>query len=195
MTSLLVLIISVAISVICYKKVANRCRNKSNGKLRTLLTASLTSFLAFIIAMIIGVAGFVTSDKSSKNHKAAEQNSSTTVGSTGKSNVEIYTCDKFDGVTQTRQGTKYDSGYYSDGEVKTKVTYSITDETLTTKMVTPGFDDITDTAKFNKIAADGSRKYGNSSSNYFVSAMNDTTIKVVFVKFSADMTLTQICSK
>ncbi|MEQ9898016.1 hypothetical protein ABRP59_00055 [Pectobacterium punjabense] len=195
MTSFLVLIISVAISVLCYKKVAKRCRNKANGKLRVLLTASLTSFLAFIISMIIGAAGFVTSDKYNKNHRATEQNSPTTEGSTGKSNIEIYTCDKFDGVTQTRQGTKYDSGYYSDGEVKTKITYSITDETLTTKMVTPGFDDITDTAKFNKIAADGSRKYGNSSSNYFVLAMNDTTIKVVLVKFSANMTLTQICSK
>ncbi|WP_456310296.1 hypothetical protein [Serratia proteamaculans] len=194
MTGFLVLIISVAISVLCYKKVANRCRNKSNGKLRTLLTASLTSFLAFIISMIIGVACFVTSDKSNKNHRTTEQNSSTTVDSTGKSNVKIYTCDKFDGVTQTRQGTKYESGYYSDGELKTKLTYTITNETLTMKMVTPGFDDVTDTAKFNKIAADGSRKYGSSSSNYFVSVMNDTAIKVVLVKFSADMTLTQICS-
>ncbi|MBN7765277.1 hypothetical protein [Pectobacterium brasiliense] len=195
MTGFLVLIICVIISVVCFNKVANRCRNKSNGKFRTLLTASITSFFVFIITMGIGVAGFVTSDKSNKNQRATEGNSPTTVGNTGKSNVEIYTCDKFDGVTQTRQGTKYDSGYYSDGEVKTKITYSITDETLTTKMVTPGFDDITDTAKFNKTAADGSRKYGNSSSNYFVSAMNDTTIKVVLVKFSANMTLTQICSK
>ncbi|QHQ21125.1 hypothetical protein GMW71_12690 [Pectobacterium brasiliense] len=195
MTGFLVLIISVVISVLCYKKVANRCRTKSNGKLRTLLTASLTSFFAFILSMIIGVAGFVTSDKPNKNHRATEQNSSTTVDSTGKSNVEIYTCDKFDGVTQTRQGAKYNSGYYSDGEVKTKLTYSITDETLITKMVTPGFDDVIDTAKFNTIATDGSRKYGNSSSNYFVLVLNDTTIKVVLVRFSADMTLTQICSK
>ena len=55
--------------------------------------------------------------------------------------------------------------------------------------------DSTDTAKFNKIAEDGSRKYGNSSSNFFVSVLNDSTIKVIMIDFNANMTLTQICSK
>lgn len=195
MTVFLVLIICLIISVLCFKKVANHCRNKSNGKFRTILTASIISFFVFIISMGIGVASFVTSDKSNKNSLTTKQNSSSNVDGINKSKGKLYTCDKFDAITQTRQGTKYKSGFYSDGEVKTKLTYNLTDETLTTKMTTPGFDDVTDTAKFNRIADDGSRKYGSSSSNYFVSTLNDTTIKVVLVKFTADMTLTQICSK
>lgn len=34
--------------------------------------------------------------------------------------------------------------------------------------------DSIDTAEFNEIAADGSRKYGNSSNNYFVSVLNES---------------------
>lgn len=113
--------------------------------------------------------------------------------STKKTNINIYTCNKFEAITQTRQGTKHNSGFYSDNN--TNITYSITDTILSTKMVILGFDDSTDTAKFNKIAADGSRKYGNSSSNYFVSYPNDNTIKIINVNFNANMTLTQICSK
>ena len=62
-------------------------------------------------------------------------------------------------------------------------------------MPIPGEKDSVYTARFNNIAADGSRKYGNSSSNYFVSVLNDSTIKVIDVEFKHNGTITQICSK
>ncbi|MCZ5371351.1 hypothetical protein O5559_27900, partial [Escherichia coli] len=84
------------------------------------------------------------------------------------------------------------SGYYSDAA--THITYTITDDELITTLFVPDMTDSTDTAKFNKIAEDGSRKYGNSSSNFFVFVLNDSTIKVIMIDFNANMTLTQICS-
>lgn len=124
-----------------------------------------------------------------------DKTKSTKVDSTKQSKVQPYTCDRFEGVEQTIQGTQHSAEFYSDGDIKTIITYSITDNTLSTKMVTPGFDDITDTAKFNKVNVDGSRKYGNSKSNYFVSVINDTSIKLVIVKFTPDVVITQICSR
>ena len=61
--------------------------------------------------------------------------------------------------------------------------------------INPGDKDSVYTAEFNEIASDGSRKYENSSSNYFVSVLNDSTIKVIDVEFNHNATITQICSK
>ncbi|HBM0953087.1 TPA: hypothetical protein SCS43_005297, partial [Enterobacter kobei] len=116
-----------------------------------------------------------------------------TTGSTETKKADIYKCDKFDAITQTRQGTKHNSGYYSDKSIS--VEYTISEDKLISRMPIPGDKVSTDTAKFNETADDGSRKYGNSSSNYFVSILNDNTIKVIFVDFNHNGTITQICSK
>ncbi|WP_336218519.1 hypothetical protein [Citrobacter amalonaticus] len=187
MSGLIVFIICITISVLCYKKVSNRSKNKGHGKIRTLITSSAMSFIVFMVSIGIG-AGVVSQDKSTDAEAS-------TVDSTENTKANVYTCNKFDVITQTRQGTKYKSGFYSDGEVKTTVKYTITDDELSVKLFVPGIEDSTDTAKFNTIAADGSRKYGNSSSNYFVSVLNDNTIKVIDVEFNHNSTITQICSK
>lgn len=187
MSGLIVFIICIAISVLCYKKVSNRSKTKGHGKIRTLVTSLAMSFIVFMVSIGIG-AGIVSQDKTT-DAKAS------TADSTEKSKANVYTCNKFDAITQTRQGTKYNSGFYSDGEVKTTVKYTITDDELSVRLFVPDRVDSTDTAKFNEIAADGSRKYGNSSSNYFVSVLNDSTIKVIDVEFNHNSTITQICSK
>lgn len=187
MAGLVVFIICVILAVLTFRRVSNRSKNKGRGKYRTLIASVAMGFIVFVISICIG-AGVVSKDKNADIKAPA-------VGSAQKTKTNLYTCDKFDAVTQTRQGTKYNSGYYSDGEFKTIITYFLTDDELTTKMVTPGFDDNIDTAKFNKVADDGSRKYGNSSTNYFISVLNDNTIKVISVNFNVNMTLTQICSK
>lgn len=187
MAGVIVFIICMVLAVLTYKKVFNRCKIKGRGGFSTLTLSLVMSFIVFFVSIGIG-AGVVSQEKSTNiNAKASPGDS------TKKTNINIYTCNKFEAITQTRQGTKHNSGFYSDN--KTNITYSITDTILSTKMVILGFDDSTDTAKFNKIAADGSRKYGNSSSNYFVSYLNDNTIKIINVNFNANMTLTQICSK
>ncbi|HII3288929.1 TPA: hypothetical protein ACY3HS_005034 [Enterobacter roggenkampii] len=185
MSGLIVFIICIAISVLCYKKVSNRFRNKGRGKFRTLTLSLVISFVVFMVSIGIG-AGIVSQDKST-DAKAS------TSASTEKAKTNVYKCDKFDAITQTRQGTKRDSGYYSDKGVS--IYYTISDNELISRMPIPGDKDSVYTAKFNKIAADGSRKYGNASSNYFVSVLNDSTIKVIDVEFNHNGTITQICSK
>ncbi|WP_411194890.1 hypothetical protein ACHQIU_22180 [Raoultella planticola] len=187
MSGLIVFIICIVLAVLTYRKFSNDSRNKGRGKIRTLITSSAMSFIVFMVSIGIG-AGVVSQDKSTDTEAS-------TVDSTGNKKANVYTCNKFDVITQTRQGTKYKSGFYSDGEVKTTVKYTITDDELSVKLFVPGIEDSTDTAKFNTIAADGSRKYGNSSSNYFVSVLNNNTIKVIDVEFNHNSTITQICSK
>lgn len=147
MTGLIVIIICIVISVFCYKRIANSCRNKGRGSIRTFLTALISSFFLFIITMGIGVANFPSSKD--KVSKSANQGETITKSSANEENKSIYICNKFDTITQTRQGTKYNSGFYSDK--KTHITYAITDDKLTTKMSIPGFADSTETATFIKL--------------------------------------------
>lgn len=187
MASLTVFIICVALAVLTYKKVSKRYKSKGRGKFSTLTVSMIMSFIVFIVSIAIG-AGIVSQDKSTDvNAKASA------VDSTEKNKSNVYKCDKFDAITQTRQGTKRDSGYYSDKGIS--IYYTISDNELINRMPITGEKDSVYTAKFNKVAADGSRNYGNSSSNYFVSELNDSTIKVIDVEFNHGATITQICSK
>ncbi|CNE43272.1 hypothetical protein [Yersinia mollaretii] len=192
MIGLAVSIICIVISVFCYKKLASSCRNKGQGNVRAFLTASISSIFLFMITMGIGIANFFPSSDKAKAAERSAQDVATTNNNSNKVSKKIYTCDKFDAITQTRQGTKYNSGFYSDKNIH--VTYTVTDSTLSTKLFSPGIDSSTESATFNKIADDGSRKYGNSSSNFFVYVLNDSTIKVITVNFNTNMTLTQMCS-
>lgn len=185
MAGVIFFIICIAISVLCYRKVSNRSKTKGHGKIRTLIASSAMSFIVFMVS--IGIAAGVVSQDKSTDAKTL------TSASTEKAKTNVYKCDKFDAITQTRQGTKRDSGYYSDKDIS--IYYTISDNELISRMPIPGDKDIVYTAKFNKIAADGSRKYGNSSSNYFVSILNESTIKVIDVEFNHNGTITQICSK
>ncbi|HEP0498912.1 TPA: hypothetical protein QIU23_002333 [Enterobacter kobei] len=185
MAGLVVFIICVILAALTFRKVSNHSRNKGRGKFRTLITSLGMSFIVFVVSVGIG-AGVVSQDKNI-DEKAS------TSASTETKKADVYKCDKFDAITQTRQGTKHNSGYYSDKSIL--VEYTISDNKLISRMPIPGDKDSTDTAKFNEIAEDGSRKYGNSSTNYFVSVVNDSTIKVILVDFNHNGTITQICSK
>ncbi|HDS1115819.1 hypothetical protein [Pluralibacter gergoviae] len=185
MSGLIIFIICIVLAVLTYRKVSTRSRNKSWGKYRTLTLSLLMSFIVFCVSIGIG-AGVVFQDKST-DAKAL------VAGSTEKNKLNVYTCNKFDAITQTRQGTKRNAGYYSDKGVL--IEYTLSDNELIERMPIPGDKDSIETAKFNKIADDGSRKYGSQSTNYFVYVMNDSSIKVISVNFAADMTITQICSK
>ncbi|WP_417633746.1 hypothetical protein [Citrobacter sp. FR21RM1OL9030] len=185
MSGLIVFIICIAISVLCYKKVSNRSKTKGHGKIRTLISSLVMAFVVFMVSIGIG-AGIVSQDKSTDAEAS-------TADSTEKIKSRVYKCDKFDAITQTRQGTKHDSGYYSDKGIS--IYYTISENELISRMPIPGEKDSIYTAEFNKIAADGSRKYGNSSSNYFVSVLNERTIKVIDVEFNHNATITQICSE
>ncbi|EMV0167533.1 hypothetical protein AABF20_005711 [Klebsiella variicola] len=185
MSGLIIFIICMVLAVLTYRKVSNRSRNKGWGNFRTLTLSLLMSFIVFCVSIGIG-AGVVSQDKSTDAKSSA-------AGSIEKNKVNVYTCNKFDAITQTRQGTKRNSGYYSDKGVL--IEYTLSDNQLIERMPIPGDKDSIETAKFNKIADDGSRKYGSQSTNYFVYVMNDSSIKVISVNFAADMTITQICSK
>ena len=185
MSSLIIFIICMVLAVLTYRKVSNRSRNKGWGNFRTLTLSLLMSFIVFCVSIGIG-AGVVSQDKSTDAKSSA-------AGSIEKNKVNVYTCNKFDAITQTRQGTKRNSGYYSDKGVL--IEYTLSDNELIERMPIPGDKDSIETAKFNKIADDGSRKYGSQSTNYFDYVMNDSSIKVISVNFAADMTITQICSK
>ncbi|ELY2859256.1 hypothetical protein [Enterococcus sp. A8] len=185
MSGLIVFIICIVLAVITYRKVSNRSRNKDWGKFRTLTLSLLMSFIVFCVSLGIG-AGVLSEDKSTDAKTSA-------AGSPEKTKSNVYKCDKFDAITQTRQGTKNDSGYYSDKGIL--IEYTVSDDKLIMRMPIPNDKDSIYIGTFNKIAADGSRKYGNSSANYFVSKLNDSTIKVITVNFDVQMTLTQICSK
>ncbi|MFV8760145.1 hypothetical protein ACSMDK_25105 [Yersinia enterocolitica] len=188
MTGLVVIIICIVISAFCYKKIANSCRNKGRGNVRTFLTALIASIFLFVVTMGIGIANFFPSnDKVKAPENTVQDNTST------HDNKNIYTCNKFDAITQTRQGTKHNSSFYSD--ISTHITYTITDSMLTIKLSSREIESSTEIATFNKIADDGSRKYDNSSSNFFVYVLNDSTIKVIVVDFNHNGTITQICSK
>ncbi|CAI0997271.1 hypothetical protein [Serratia proteamaculans] len=193
MIGLVVIVICIFISVLFYKKIANSCRNKGRGDVRTFLTALISSSLLFMLTMSIGVASFFPSGEGSKISENTVQVKNTTQNRSNEKNKNVYICNKFDAITQTRQGTKHNSGFYSDAA--TRITYTITDSVLTTQLSSREVESSTETAKFNKIADDGSRKYGNSSSNFFVYVLNDNTIKVIMIDFNANMTLTQTCSK
>ncbi|PHZ21490.1 hypothetical protein [Yersinia massiliensis] len=77
MIGLVVIIVCIALSVFCYKKMANRCRVKGRGKLTTFFISLSSSSLVFLVSMIIGVANFfpeaesesgkVSNDKTEKN--------------------------------------------------------------------------------------------------------------------------------
>ncbi|CNL05118.1 hypothetical protein [Yersinia pseudotuberculosis] len=58
MNGLIVIIVCIALSVFCYKKMANRCRVKGRGKLTTFFISLSSSSLVFLVSMIIGVANF-----------------------------------------------------------------------------------------------------------------------------------------
>lgn len=192
MIGLVVIVICIFISVLFYKKIANSCRNKGRGDVRTFLTALISSSLLFMLTMSIGVASFFPSGEGGKISENTVQVKNTTHNRSNEKNKNVYICNKFDAITQTRQGTKHNSGFYSDAA--THITYTITDSVLTTQLSSREVESSTETATFNNIADDGSRKYGNSSSNFFVYVLNDSTIKVITIDFNANMTLTQICS-
>lgn len=186
MVGLIVFIICVTLAVITFRKVSNHSRNKSRGKFRTLIASSIMSFIVLVVSVGIG-AGIVSQDKSTDTKTSA-------VSNTQISKANVYTCNKFDAITQTPQGNKKRNiGYYSDKGII--IEYTLSDSELINRMPIPGNKDSIDTAKFNKVADDGSRKYGSQSTNYFVYLMNDSSIKVISVNFAADMTITQICSK
>ncbi|MFI8418696.1 hypothetical protein ACQKDS_02095 [Serratia sp. NPDC078593] len=187
MAGLVVFIICIILAVLTFKKVSNRSRTKGLGKPRALFTSLSLSLFVFFISMGVGAVIVSSDNKANTSDKVVANRDTNTARN------DIYTCNKFEAITQTRQGTKHNSGFYSDQ--RTNITYKITDNTLITKMTTPGYDDSTDTAKFNKIADDGSRKYGNSSNNYFISVLNDNTIKVIIIDFNHNGTITQVCSK
>ncbi|HGH3385636.1 TPA: hypothetical protein ACJIKV_000194 [Citrobacter freundii] len=185
MAGLVVFIFCVILAVLTFRKVSNRSKGKGQGKIKRLITSLAMSFVVFVVSVGIG-AGIVSQDKITDT-KASVANS------IENTKTNVYKCDKFDAITQTRQGTKYDSGSYSDKGIL--IEYTISDDKLTMRMPIPNNKDSIYIGTFNKIAADGSRKYGNSSANYFVSELNDSTIKVITVNFDVQMTLTQICSK
>lgn len=185
MTGVIVFIICMVLAVLTYKKVSNRCKMKGRGGFSTLTLSLVMSFIVFFVSIGIGVG--VVSENNSTAAKASA------AGGTKKTKSNVYKCDKFDAITQTRQGTKNDSGYYSDKGIL--IEYTVSDDKLIMRMPIPNDKDSIYIGTFNKIAADGSRKYGNSSANYFVSDLNDSTIKVITVNFDVQMTLTQICSK
>lgn len=185
MAGVIVFIICMVLAVLTYKKVSNRCKMKGRGGFSTLTLSLVMSFMVFFVSIGIGVG--VVSENNSTAAKASA------AGGAKKTKSNVYKCDKFDAITQTRQGTKNDSGYYSDKGIL--IEYTVSDDKLIMRMPIPNDKDSIYIGTFNKIAADGSRKYGNSSSNYFVSDLNDSTIKVITVNFDVKMTLTQICSK
>lgn len=186
MSGLIVFIICIVLTVLTYRKVSKRSRNKSWGRFRTLITSLVISCIVFVVSIVIG-AGIVSQDKSTDTKASVVSRAENT-------NENVYTCNKFDAITQTPQGNKKRKiGYYSDSDIMIK--YILSANELINRMSLSGHKEIVDTAKFDKIADDGSRKYGNQTSNYFVYVMNESSIKVIAVNFSADMTVTQICSK
>ncbi|EPI4983619.1 hypothetical protein ACS6VG_005649 [Raoultella planticola] len=185
MSGFIVFIICIVLAVLTYRKVSTNCKTKGRGGFSTLMLSLVISFIVFFVSIGIG-AGVISEDNSTDAKASSADNME-------KKKSNIYKCDKFDAITQTRQGTIHNSGYYSDKGIL--VEYTILDDELSSRMPIPGDKDSTDTAKFNEIAADGSRKYGNSSSNYFVSVVNDSAIKVILVDFNHNGTITQICSR
>jgi hypothetical protein len=67
MVGLIVIIVCIALSVLCYKKMANRSRAKGRGKLSTVIIALSSSSLVFIVSMMIGISYFFPEAKSNKS--------------------------------------------------------------------------------------------------------------------------------
>lgn len=150
-----------------------------------MITSLVMSFIVFVVSVGIG-AGIVSQDKSTDTKASVASRTEST-------NENVYTCHKFDAITQTPQGnTKRKTGNYDSNII---IKYTISMGELINNMLLSGHKEQIDTANFNKIADDGSRQYGNQTSNYFVYVMNESTIKVIAVNFLAGMTVTQICSK
>lgn len=108
-------------------------------------------------------------------------------------NNGIYKCDKFEATTQTRQGTKYNSGYYSDNN--TSITYHINYDKIAMRLLMHEGAASDEVAAYNSTSVDGSRKYENSSSNYYVYKLNDEAIKAVNTDFDMNGTIIQISKK
>lgn len=189
MSVVIIFIICIAVSVLTYKKISSFYKRKGRGKFSTITVSTTISFIVFVISIGIG-SGIASQDEATSNNTGVSH-----LDNVKKIESNVYTCNKFDSITQTKQGTKYKNGFYLDGDVKTTIKYTITDDELRVKLFVPGIEDSTEAARFNNISADGSRKYGNSSSNYFVSVLNNSTIKVTVVDFNHNGTITQICSK
>lgn len=67
MVGLIVIIVCIALSILCYKKMAKRSRTKGRGKLSTLLISVSSSSLVFIVSMMIGISNFFPEAKSNKS--------------------------------------------------------------------------------------------------------------------------------
>lgn len=63
MNGLIIFIICVILSVLTFRKVSKRSKNKAQGKTRTLITSLAMSFIVFMVSIGIG-AGVVSQDKS-----------------------------------------------------------------------------------------------------------------------------------
>lgn len=70
MVGLTVIIVCIALSIICYKKMANRSRAKGRGKLSTFFIALSSSSLVFIVSMMIGISNFFPEAESSNSSEA-----------------------------------------------------------------------------------------------------------------------------
>lgn len=66
MVGLIVIIVCIALSILCYKKMANRSHARGRGKLSTVIIALSSSSLVFIVSMMIGISNFFPEAKSSK---------------------------------------------------------------------------------------------------------------------------------
>lgn len=115
----IVILICIAISVLCYKKISTRCRNKGRGGLRVFFTALTSSFFIFIIAMGIGVANFFPKTESNN-----------TVGYTNHETSVIYNCIlnvNMDNVRKTVKGNEFNDS---------SLAYSLSDSELGVMLIT-----------------------------------------------------------
>ncbi|HHQ6624490.1 TPA: hypothetical protein ACSTL5_000943 [Serratia fonticola] len=67
MVGLIVIIVCITLSFLCYKKMANISRSKGRGKLSIFLISLSSSSLVFIVSMMIGISNFFPEVRNSKN--------------------------------------------------------------------------------------------------------------------------------
>ncbi|WP_447878528.1 hypothetical protein [Serratia fonticola] len=67
MIGFVVIIVCIALSILCFKKMTKRSRSKGRGKLSTLFIALSSSGLVFIVSMMIGISNFFPEVRNSKN--------------------------------------------------------------------------------------------------------------------------------
>lgn len=67
MVGLIVIIVCITLSILCYKKMANISRSKGRGKLSIFLISLSSSSLVFIVSMMIGISNFFPEVRNSKN--------------------------------------------------------------------------------------------------------------------------------